>query len=419
MTDPRLLKLTRLGWGVALPVAFLATVGLACIHATDRSRDQTPGVASGGPPAYTDVGWLTRAYEAVGPLTAKQIAFMATGVVLLLLVLGPSYQKLGRWAYPFYGLAIFLLLLLAGGHFLDRLGLPSLPFVPERRNTFRWIGLGPFQIQPSEFMKVALVLALARYLRFRSSYRSWPGLIPPFLLTVAPMFLILFQPDLGTLLMLLPVLFSMLFVAGARLRHLLVIVALGVALMPVFYHYGMKPYQQERILVLFRQNVADEAWHMDQGYQLRQSKIALGTGRILGQGYREGVFVQYDGLLPEEHNDFIFAIIGHQWGLVGELLIILAYGLIVLAGLEVATVTNDPFGRLLAVGVVVMIAVQALLNICMTIGLAPITGMTLPFVSAGGSSLWTNFLSLGLLLNVAKRRPMLIAHPPFEYARDE
>ena len=268
-------------------------------------------------------------------------------------------------------------------------------------------------------MKLALILTLARYLRFRSSYRRWWGLGVPFLLTIIPMVLILFQPDLGTLLMLLPVLFTMLFVAGARLRHLLIVVVLGCATMPFFYFYGMQEYQRTRIQVLFKQDVADEAWHMDEGYQLRQSKIALGTGRLTGTGYREGLFVQYDGLLPEEHNDFIFAIIGHQWGLIGAVLVIAAYGVIVLVGLEVATVTNDPFGRLLAIGVIVMIVVQALLNICMTVGLAPITGMTLPFVSAGGSSLWANFLALGLLVNVAQRRPMLITNPPFEHHDDE
>jgi rod shape determining protein RodA len=177
----------------------------------------------------------------------------------------------------------------------------------------------------------------------------------------------------------------------------------------------MQKYQRARIQVLFRQNSTDEAWQMDQGYQLRQSKIALGTGGLTGTGYGEGVFVQYRDLLPEEHNDFIFAIIGHQWGLLGGVLVILAYGVIVICGLEVATVTNDPFGRLVAVGVVVMIAAQALLNICMNVGLAPITGMPLPFVSAGGSSLWTNFLGLGLLVNVTQRRPLLIARPPFEH----
>jgi cell division protein FtsW (lipid II flippase) len=418
MPEKRLLNLTRLGWGLAVPVVFLAAVGLACIHATDRTASMlaAPDAETSG---VDDAGWVVRVYRAIGPLTSRQLAYIVTGVGLMLLALVPSYQKIGKYAYPIYTLVIVLLLLLVVGRFFDRYGLPGLPFVPERRGTYRWIGFGPFQIQPSEFMKVALILCLARYLRFRSSYRTWRGLIAPFLLTMLPMVLILFQPDLGTLLMLLPVLFAMLFVAGARLRHLLIVIVLGCASMPVFYLYGMKEYQRDRIRVLFRQNVDDEMWHMDEGYQLRQSKIALGTGRIFGQGYGEGMFVQYRDLLPEEHNDFIFAIIGHQWGLVGGILVILAYSVIVLFGLEVAVCTNDPFGRLLAIGVIVMIVVQALLNICMNIGLAPITGMTLPFVSAGGSSLWANFLALGLLLNVAQRRPMLIARPPFEYRDDD
>jgi rod shape determining protein RodA len=138
---------------------------------------------------------------------------------------------------------------------------------------------------------------------------------------------------------------------------------------------------------------------------------------VTGEGFGEGVFIRYE-LLPEEHNDFVFAIVGNQWGFVGGLLVIVAFAIIALVGLEIATVTNDPFGRLLAIGVVAMIVVQALLNICMTIGLAPITGMPLPFVSAGGSSLWTNFIGLGLLLSIAQRRPLLIANPPFEHRDD-
>jgi cell division protein FtsW (lipid II flippase) len=218
------------------------------------------------------------------------------------------------------------------------------------------------------------------------------------------------------MLMLLPVLFMMLFVAGARLRHLALVVLLGGATLPVFYYYGMKEYQRERVQIVFRQAAADERWHMGPGYQLRQSKIALGSGGLAGEGWRQGVFLESPvPLLPEEQNDFIYAIIGHQWGFAGCVLVLLAYSLIVFLGIEVATATNDPFGRLLAIGVIVMVVAQALLNIGMTVGLAPITGMTLPFVSAGGSSLWANFLGLGLLLNVAQRRPMLIANPPFEH----
>lgn len=409
-------KLTRLGWSLALPVAFLSAVGLACLHATDRelSSPGAPGaIDQRSVPQPSDLGGGLRLYHALGPATVRQALYLLTGVLLMGLVLWPSYQKIGWYAYPLYGLAIVLLALLVLDRFVD------VPLVPVSRGTRRWIRAGPLGIQPSEFMKVALILALARYLRFRHSYRRLRGLIPPLLLTLLPMVLILFQPDLGTLLMLLPVLLAMLFVAGARWRHLALVIVLGCATLPLFYLYGMKDYQRARIQVLFRQGTADEAWQQDEGYQLRQSKIALGTGGWTGTGYGTGIFVRYEDLLPEEHNDFIFAIIGHQWGFVGAVLVILAYALIVLFGLEVATLTNDPFGRLLAVGVVVMIVAQALLNICMTIGLAPITGMTLPFVSAGGSSLWTNFIALGLLINVAQRRPLLIARPPFEHANGD
>ncbi|MBK9118054.1 MAG: rod shape-determining protein RodA [Phycisphaerales bacterium] len=406
MTETRILHFTRVGWGVVLPVAFLLAAGVACIHSTDRqsarSADREPTYTLGERP------WAVAVVETLGPTTLRQIAFAVTGVILMLLTLRVSYQKIGWYAYPAYAVLLVLLLLL----FLDR--YIDLPLITERKGSRRWIDLGILSLQPSEFMKPALILVLARYLRFRSSHRRWWGLLPPFMLTVIPMILIVRQPDLGTTLMLLPVLAVMLFVSGARIRHLLIVATLVTATLPAFYFYGMREYQRVRVQVLFRQGVADESWQMNEGYQLRQAKTALGTGGIWGTGYREGIFVQHY-LLPEEDNDFIFAIYGHQWGLVGALLLLLAYSLIVLFGLEVATITNDPFGRLLAVGVVAMIVTQALLNICMNIGLAPITGMTLPFVSAGGSSLWANFIALGLLVNVAQRRPLLIARPPFEH----
>jgi rod shape determining protein RodA len=407
----RVLNLTRLGWGLAIPVLLLSAFGIASIHATDRSIAQTVEVDQPGPTPPAGTNWLSLALQTIGPLTLRQGLYLATGIGLLFATLLPSYRRLGRYAYFLYGFVLLLLALL----FLDR--YVDLPLIPVRRDVRRWINLGLLSVQPSEFIKVALILALAWYLRYRKSYRTWPGLIPPFLLTLVPMVLILMQPDLGTLLMLLPVLFMMLFVAGARLRHLATIVLLGCATLPAFYFFGMKEYQRERVQAVFKQNTADETWQMGPGYQLRQGLTALGTGGLTGEGYGEGAFVRYD-LLPEEHNDFIFAVIGNQWGLIGCVIVILAYIVIIICGLEVALVTNDPFGRLLAVGVVVMIVVQALLNICMNLGLAPITGMTLPFVSAGGSSLWANFLALGLLVNVAQRRPMLIAHPPFEYKDD-
>lgn len=402
------LNLTRLGWGLAVPVLLLCTAGVLCIHATDRPTERDAPVVEQDEGGLVLEGWLPAALKRVGPRTMRHLVYLLTGAGLMFLTLSVPYQKIGRASYAAYGVTIVLLLALLADHVVD------LPLIAPRKGARRWIDLGLFAVQPGEFMKLALTMTLARYLRFRSSYREWRGLLIPFALTLGPMVLIVLQPNLGTTLMMLPLLFAMLFVAGARLRHLALIVLLGLATLPLFYFYGMRDYQRTRVLAVVRQYTATGAGQTDEGFQLRQAKIALGTGGLTGTGYGAGPFIQYD-LLPEEHNDFIFAIIGHQWGYVGSLVVLLAYALIVVFGIEVAMVTNDPYGRLLAIGICAMIVVQALLNIGMTIGLAPITGMTLPFVSAGGSSLWTNFIGLGLLVNIAQRRPLLIARPPFEF----
>ncbi len=405
MSERAVLNLTLLGWSLALPVLGLALIGLTSIHATDGSIQAAAAATPAFEGATGPFAWLA---ARIGENALRQLFYLVTGVGLMLLVMRMDYRRIGQYAFVLYGVVMVALLALVIDRYVD------LPLIPVRRNVRRWIDFGLFALQPSEFTKVVLILALARYLRFRKSYRTWIGLLPPFALTMLPMLLILKQPDLGTLVMLLPVLFAMLFIAGARLRHLALVVLLGCATMPAFYYAGMNQYQQQRVEVVLKQSTDDEKWHLGPGYQLRQSKIALGVGRLTGQGYGGSPFVQRD-LLPEEHNDFIFAIIGNQWGFVGCQLVMLAYVVLVVCGLEVAVVTNDPFGRLLAVGVVVMIVAQAMLNICETMGLAPITGMTLPFVSFGGSSIWTNFIGLGLLLSVAQRRPMLIANPPFEH----
>ena len=195
----RVLNLTQLGWGLAIPVLILSALGITSIHATDRSTTAVVEVDQPGRGTPADTNWLDAAVKAIGPMTWRQGLYLVTGIGLLFVVLVPSYRRVGRYAYLFYGVIVLLLFLL----FLDR--YLDLPLIPVRRDVRRWIDLGAFSIQPSEFMKVGLILALAYYLRYRKSYRTWAGLIPPFLLTLGPMVLILRQPDLGTLLMLLPV----------------------------------------------------------------------------------------------------------------------------------------------------------------------------------------------------------------------
>ncbi len=343
-------------------------------------------------------------------LATRQLGHLLVGLVGLGLIQVLGYRRIGQYAYLLFGCMIVLLTLLLVAQKVN-----LAPFIPARRNTYRWIVLGPFNVQVSEYAKVVYILALAWYLRFRTNYRTLAGLLGPFVLTLIPVALILKEPDLGTSLLLLPTLLIMLFVAGAKTRHLALIVVLGAIAAPAFYFSPfMNPYQRDRINSLFQQDESNDRWRLGAGYQLHQSKIALGSGRLAGQGLSEGGFFRHN-LLPEEHNDFIFAVLGHQWGFVGAVAILCLYMLMIAMGLTVASSTTDPFGRLLAVGVCALICAQTVINVGMTIGLMPVTGMTLPFVSMGGSGLITNYLAIGLLIDVARTRPADLAPRPFEF----
>ena len=177
----------------------------------------------------------------------------------------------------------------------------------------------------------------------------------------------------------------------------------------------MEPYQRDRIKVLLKQGTDDPYWLRGSGYQLHQSKICIGSGQITGRGWGEGIYIHYKKFLPERHNDFIFSLIAHQWGFVGCLIVLGLYGLIILGGIEIASQQTDPFGRILALGISALLAVQTCINVGMTMGLMPVTGMTLPFISYGGSSLLSSLLTLGLLVNVARHRPRQIARRAFEF----
>ncbi|HPC65632.1 MAG TPA: FtsW/RodA/SpoVE family cell cycle protein [Anaerohalosphaeraceae bacterium] len=360
----------------------------------------------------------------------KQIAYAGGGLVLFVLVNLFNYQRLGPVSYLMYGIVLVMLSVLLLDKFID------LPFVPYINGTRRWfrIGLG-LQIQPSEFCKIAYILALAWYLRFRSNYRTFLGLMGPFALTLLAMVLILLEPDLGTVLLMMPILFSMLFVAGAKVRHLLLILCLGIAVSPLMWHF-MKSYQRMRISAVLLQNekifeaarnnpklaavlVGDpdklRTWKRDEGYHLLHSKQAIASGGLRGYGFARGPYVQYS-YLPERHNDFIFAMIAHQFGIAGGVLVLFLYIVVIACAIELAWLNTDPFGRLVAVGIAAMFAVEVLVNVCMTLGLMPITGLTLPLVSYGGSSLVVSLTAIGLLNNIGRHRPFSVAKKPFEFA---
>jgi rod shape determining protein RodA len=211
----------------------------------------------------------------------------------------------------------------------------------------------------------------------------------------------------------------MMIAAGARLKHIIAIVLIGLILMPAMYPL-LKPHQKRRIVAMVSQLTGDTSQRADAAFQGYTAMTLVGAGRLTGHdGPHAEALVRYTRL-PEPHNDMVFAVVCTRWGLAGGAVVLVLYLVLLGSGLLAAGLNKDPFARLVAVGVVAVIFTQMTVNIGMTIGLLPITGMTLPFVSYGGSSLLTNFAMVGLILNVAVRRPIIMAEPAFEYGgRDD
>lgn len=399
-------------------VVGLIVIGIMMIYASGNpAKSDSPPNGEVSPKADEQI-------STVAELWKKQCIFAAVGFVGFIIINSFRYRKLGPASFWLYAGILILLAVLLLDKFIN------LPFVPVKHGSRRWFVIGPLpQFQPSEFFKLIYIIALAWHLRYRSNYRSFSVLVPPFILTFLPMMLILLEPDLGTVLLMMPVFLSMLFIAGAKVKHLVAIIVLAILAFPVLW-LQMHDYQRMRISSVLLQNKIDgsESWFRQQaknrswlaealgigteqvrnleigdGFQLIRSKLAIASGGFYGQGFREGPFIKYK-FLPERHNDFIFALIGHQWGFAGAVLVISLYALLVACGLEIAGASSDAFGSYIAAGIAILFAIQILVNIGMTIGIMPITGITLPFVSYGGSSLLVNIMSVGLLNNIARSR---------------
>lgn len=283
----------------------------------------------------------------------------------------------------------------------------------------RWIPLGLMEFQPSEPARLAFIMALASWLMFRENQRTIKGLVPPFAITFLPLLLILREPDLGTSLLFLPILYAMLFAAGARTRHLIAAAFIGIAMLPLLWQQ-MTSEQRSRIVMLFNQTDGGAAPAGD-GFHLHQSKQVLALGGIYGSIWNDEPIIDDSAAwqLPAAREDFILSIIGERYGLAGVSFVLLMYAVLVWRGIRAAMKTHDPWGRLVAVGIVTMIGVQALINSGMTVGLMPITGMTLPFCSYGGSSLLSFSIAAGLLMNITMRPGYDVAPVPFGQQRNQ
>lgn len=324
----------------------------------------------------------------------RQILWVMVGVAIFFLMANFNHRYLWDWTYILYAVVVFFLFLV----FI--LGIVRL-------GAQRWLKVLWFNFQPSEMAKLMAVIFLARYFSRKSESNTrllsgrlglFRALILPFIFIAVPMFLIIEQPDLGSGLMLLFTLIAMLYLSQVRLRYIILFLLIILLMLPVSWHF-LRGYQKERLLVFLNPNVDP----LGAGYTIIQSKIAIGSGGIFGKGWLGGTQSQLH-FLPEAHTDFIFATFAEEWGLIGCIILLTLYYLLIRQGFSIAKKANDYFAKLLAYGISLMLALQVFINIAMNLGLAPVVGLPLPFMSYGGSSLFVSFAALGIMVNIDRTR---------------
>jgi len=320
----------------------------------------------------------------------KQVLFFFIGLTALFATVMVDYRVMLKFALIIH---IFFILLLVLVLFYGYGGSGS--------DVSRWIKIGPYFMQPSEYVKYSLVFYLAYHF---SEFRKIGDLgvkdiLVPSIMTLIPFLLIMKQPDLGTAILLIIVFAALIFLVGIRFKVVLITFIMGLISFPFAWLYILKPYQRNRIETFLN----PELDPLDKGYQIIQSKIAVGSGQLWGKGYLKGTQA-YLNFLPARHTDFIFSVYTEEWGFVGGVVLVGLYLFLILWCLRLVGKTKDRSGTILTVGITMIMASQIIINILMVIGLFPITGMPLPFMSYGGSALLTNFIGIGLILNVRMRK---------------
>jgi len=356
---------------VVLAACGLAVLGLAAIYSSTFSSLRAQGLPE-------------------GLIMRRQLLNLGLGLGGMVAVSLLDYRRLQAWAAVVFGAVVLVL------------GLVLTPLGSASNGAQSWFELGAYQVQPSEYAKVAMIVVLAAVF---GATRASPGLrqLAAGLAAWAVVCgLILLQPDFGTFMVFVPILFGVLLVGGVRLRWLLVLALVGsIGVVGMFKLNVLKEYQKERLTAFIDPGADPDG--RGYTYNARQALIAIGSGGVTGKGYLRGTQtnLQY---VPEQKTDFVFTVVGEELGFAGAMLLLALLALLAWRGLRIAAVARDPFGALIAAGVVSMLVFQAFVNIGMTIGIMPITGIPLPFVSYGGSSLVSSFLAVGLLENVHMRR---------------
>jgi len=320
-------------------------------------------------------------------LFKKQLIWYGGGLVVMIGCFVFDYKQFERFATFIYLASVgSLLAVLLFGKYVA--------------GSRRWLALGPFSLQPSEMAKVAVIIILARYFAkvINTDGFSLRDLMMPAFLTALPFGLIVRQPDLGTAMVIALIAGTMTLFVKIERRTLSWLIATFTLLVPLVWFF-LRGYQKQRILTFLN----PDRDPLCAGYHIIQSKIAIGSGMLTGKGFLKGTQNALS-FLPEQHTDFIFSVLAEEWGLMGALTVIILFLIIIAWGLSIAGRCRDPFGTILSVGVTAMIAWQVLINIGMVMGLMPVVGVTLPFVSYGGSSIITMMMGIGLLMNVSMRR---------------
>ena len=338
--------------------------------------------------------------EAIGSFNLQQvklqIIWFATGLVLMIIVVSVDYHKINDLA-PYAYLAVIGLLVIV--KFFGTTG----------GGAQRWIAIGSFRMQPSEFTKITVILILARIMA-REDEEEEEGIndfktIGKLIIALAlPLALIIIQPDMGSAMVLAVIFAGMVFVAGIKYKYLFIALAAAVAAVPVVWYTILDDFQKKRIQVFLNPGMDP----LGDGYHVLQSIISIGSGQLTGQIGRAGLLgdnllSQLD-FLPAKDTDFVFSVITEALGFIGGITIIVLYYLLIMRTLRVARRSRDKLGSYICVGVASMVLFHVFENIGMSMGIMPITGIPLPFISYGGSSMWTNMISFGLVLNVAMRR---------------
>ncbi len=359
-------KLRQISWGLVLLTAMISVIGFAMLYSAANGN--------------------------VEPWASRQLVRFSIGLSLMLAIAMIDVRFLFRWAYLAYFACLGLLVA------VELVGTTGM-------GAQRWIDLRFIQLQPSELMKVAIVMALARYFHGLSPEEiARPFyLLVPIVLTLAPAALVLKQPDLGTAGILLMIGTAVFFCAGVRLWKFAVVGVLGLSAIPIAWQF-LRTYQKQRVMTLFN----PENDPLGAGYHILQSKIALGSGGLTGRGFLQGS-QSHLNFLPEKQTDFVFTMLAEEFGMIGGLTLLGLYAVLMIYGLAIAIRSRNQFGRLLAAGIACNIFLYVFINIALVMGLIPVVGVPLPLISYGGTAMLTIMAALGLIMSIYIHRDVRIS----------